>query len=779
VQLIEAPGTVGEARLVARAVRQLLAQNVVPRAIVVTARHPDRTRAVFREVFDEHGIPCEWAGSEPLARHPGVAFLLRAWPLPEEDFPFAAVAALLRSTWFNPDWAEAELPLRAEALLRVVGEPRGREAFLAAVRGWCDTPPVALEDEQAEEPRRRRVQRLARECRPFLERFFRLWDRLPRTGRAAAFAGWLAAFATDIGLTPDDDAAWPRFWDELHRWAATSKGRLTRSQFGHALTTLASHTPLPPAAPRCDAVRILSPEDARLIECDYLFLTGLGEGSFPDAAAPDSLLTDADRERLRAAGVALPDPAARLSEEMLLFAQLVCRPRARLVLSYPAVDERGESLLPSSFLTAVRECFAPDAIPVTRRKMLIEGYATEEPASSAEVRVRVARELAHADGDAVSDNALTPDLLRNLLAARAAARHRFRDRDFGPFDGSLRHPAIARDLAERFGPAKVFSPTALEAYVACPFRFWLEHVLRLEPLDDPGEEVEHTRRGAAVHRALSRLHAALRESAVPLHHPELPESLNADFTARIEQAVEEYVARAPSAASRELWRLEARRLRRAADKYRRHWQTFRDPWHKPGAVPVPHSFEAGFGLPAEDGRDPAPPLVIDVNGVEVRIGGRIDRVDVAELADGVGFWVIDYKTGRGQNYTPADIAAFRKLQLPLYAVAVERVLLKDRPARPLGLAYWLVTDVGAKGVLPAGAKQVLSWLTDAGRWPKFRAQLEAWVATLATHVRAGDFPLAPRSEHCTDTCPFGPVCRITQSRNTGKLFPLPLPTVAE
>jgi hypothetical protein len=42
-------------------------------------------------------------------------------------------------------------------------------------------------------------------------------------------------------------------------------------------------------------------------------------------------------------------------------------------------------------------------------------------------------------------------------------------------------------------------------------------------------------------------------------------------------------------------------------------------------------------------------------------------------------------------------------------------------------------------------------------------------------VRGGDFPLAPRSEHCTDTCPCGPVCGIAQSRNAGKVFPLPLP----
>jgi len=88
-----------------------------------------------------------------------------------------------------------------------------------------------------------------------------------------------------------------------------------------------------------------------------------------------------------------------------------------------------------------------------------------------------------------------------------------------------------------------------------------------------------------------------------------------------------------------------------------------------------------------------------------------------------------------------------------------------------------VTDTGPKPMLPSGKRSLLTWLTDPDRWVTFRTQLESWVATLAGHIRRGDFPLAPRSEHCTDTCPFGPVCRISQSRASGKVFPLSPPTL--
>src|SRR5207244_3772053 len=114
----------------------------------------------------------------------------------------------------------------------------------------------------------------------------------------------------------------------------------------------------------------------------------------------------------------------------------------------------------------------------------------------------------------------------------------------------------------------------------------------------------------------------------------------------IRQSVDEDVRRAPSLASKELWKLEGQRLLKTAARYGGQWQKFLKPWHERGVIPKPHYFEVDFGLPAADGAAPNPPLVIRAGATEVRVSGRIDRVDLAETAAGVGFWVIDYKTGR-------------------------------------------------------------------------------------------------------------------------------------
>ncbi len=786
---LEAPGALGEARMVARQIKALLRDGVAAEEVVVTARDLAPYADLLREVFAEYGIPADVEGTDPLARNPAVATLLRAARLPDEDWPFAAVTALLRSGYFRPAWPEAggaDVPLHAEALLRLLGEPRGRDAYLAAVRRWAESPPPGLEDEQAEESRRRRTHELAVRCRPFLQRFFRAWEGAPDQAPLGEHARWLRVFADDVGLpraaddSPRDRAALARLWDELARWAdleARLHGprELDGKVFQRRLAALAAEAGLARTPRGPGRVRVLSAGQARHLDADHVFLMGLGERGFPRLTAAEPIFDEQERQALRQAGVGVACVSDRMPDEMLLFYRVVTRARRRLVLSYPAVDEKGQPLLPSSFLGALLDCFAPGAVPTERRSMLLDRFERDIPLSPTEHRVRVAAGLADEGADVrfvEEASLLRPDLAANLADAAELARERLSSHEYGPYDGLFRGAAVAAEVASLFGPERVFSPTALEDYVACPFRFFLGHVLRLEPLEEPREEIEVTRRGQAFHRALSRLHKQLRGDGVHRPAPEVEGQL----LRQLGDAVEEDVARAPSPASKELWRLEGRRLLRAAARYGGHWTKFVGPWLEVSVSPEPLLFEVDFGLPSEDGAAAHGPLVIRTEEAEVRVSGRIDRVDVAELPDGgVGFWVIDYKTGRAGHYTGSDLAEFRRLQLTLYALAVEEVLLAGRGARPLGLAYWLVTDTGPKVALPG--RGVHGWFREAERWGSVRERLRRWVATLAAHIRKGAFPLCPRSEHCTQTCDYSQVCRISQSRGVGKVWSLPLPLV--
>jgi ATP-dependent helicase/DNAse subunit B len=775
LEVIEASGVLGEVRLIARRIKTLLLEGVAADEIVVVARDPAAYADVVREVFEEYGIPVDVEGTESLTRNPAVALSLRAVRLPDEDWPFAGVTALLRHTYFRPRWAESseELQQKSEALLRLLGVPRGREAYLRAVDRWAEEQQLGLEDEDAEESRRRRTHDLARQCGPFLHRFFQAWNEVPDRGTLAEHAEGVRRLADDLGISATaagngrDSAALTLLLDELGRWREDGPARaVDRKTFLRRLTALATAAGLPRTAGGSGRVRVLSATQARHLMADYLFVPGLGERGFPRLTPPPSLFDDTERLALAPLGLPSTGTSDLLIDEMLLFYQVVTRARRLLVLSYPAVDERGHALLPGSFLSGVLACFRADAVPVERRNMLIEGYDRDNPLSATEYRIRVATAWQQG-GSAIR---LPGDLGANITDAAALFHLRFRTRENNPYDGRFRDPAVIAQVARAFGPERVFSPTALEDYVACPFKFFLRHALRLETLAEPNEEIEVTRRGQAFHRALARLHRRLKNDAIHLPTDEVATRAREEMAL----AVAEDVGRAPSLAAKELWRLEGERLLRLAARYGEQWQRFVDPWLERQVAPRPHHFEIDFGLPGPEGAEIHGPLVIRMDNVEVRISGRIDRVDIAELTDGsAGFWIIDYKTGRSSHYTGPDLAQFRRLQLTLYALAVEEVLLAGKDARPLGLAYWLVGESGPKIALPT-RNQVL-WLTETAKWRDVRKTLQDWVVTLVAHIRSGVFSLQPRSEDCTATCAFGQICRISQARAVGKPGRLELP----
>jgi ATP-dependent helicase/DNAse subunit B len=776
IATIEAPGVFGEVQMVARRIKTLLLEGTDPAQIVVAIRDLRAYARVVREVFDEYAIPADIEGTEPLTRNPAVAVLLRAMRLPDDDWSFAGVTALLRHTYFRPTWPEAaeDRPQKAEALLRLLRKPRGREAYLQEVDQWALKEQPGLEDEDAEQARRRRTHDLARQCAPFLHRFFKAWDTVPERALPADHALWLRQLSTDLGITDRakvrtrDRMALAILLDELENWKDEQPKSVDRKSFLRRVADVAASAGLPRSERGSGRVRVLSATQARHLSVDHLFITGLGERGFPLLTPPPSLLDESERQALVPLGLPATGASDLLPDEMLLFYQVATRARRNLVLSYPAVDERGHPLLPGSFLSSALACFTPGAVPVEKRSMLMEGLDRDIPLSAAEYRVRVAA----ASQGRPDIGRLPGDLGANLCDAADLYRQRFRVRENNPYDGRLRDAAVVSQSARIFGPKHIFSPTALEDYVACPFKFFMRHTLKLEPLEDPREEIEVTRRGQAFHRALARLHRRLKEESIHLPCDEVVTRAQEEMSS----AIAEDMTRASGPAARELWRLEGQRLLRLAARYGEQWKRFVEPWLEKGIAPRPHHFEIDFGLPSPAEGESFGPLVVRKEGQEVSISGRIDRVDVVELSDGsAGFWIIDYKTGNAANYTSTDIKSYRKLQLTLYALAVEEVLLAGRRARPLGLAYWLVAEHGPKLALPN--RITLHWLTETSDWLTVRETLRNWIADLVYQIRSGNFSLQPRSEHCTDTCEFGQICRISQARAVCKPGLLELPGV--
>ena len=82
--------------------------------------------------------------------------------------------------------------------------------------------------------------------------------------------------------------------------------------------------------------------------------------------------------------------------------------------------------------------------------------------------------------------ALLASLLREgacpLLVSGLGVIHQRQDREaFGPTEGMLQSSESHCYLAVRYPQSHSFAATDLERYASCPFRFFLERVLKIEP----------------------------------------------------------------------------------------------------------------------------------------------------------------------------------------------------------------------------------------------------------------------------------------------------------
>jgi RecB family exonuclease len=453
---------------------------------------------------------------------------------------------------------------------------------------------------------------------------------------------------------------------------------------------------------------------------------------------------------------------------MLRFLRVVGSAERSLALSYPTTDEKGQALLAAGFLEDLRRLFVPGALEgcTTTIPRLDPALLDGPGGSPAEARVRaVARAVLRDDRRELRALARSPAHRRALEGTAAALRVaavRGGRRAFGPYVGRLRDPAAVARIAGDFGPAHPFSPSQLETLALCPFQFFLRYVLHLEPADEREElDDDRTARGSLIHKVLEQLHAGLRDT--PAEGGRSLAGLVAQGLEAVIRAELEGQREPSSEVERGLRRIDADRLLRAGRRYVQQFARYSD---GPGQGAECHQFEVVFGDPERDDSHPA--LELGPEGDAVRLQGMIDRIDLVRHPDRTLFRVIDYKTGHSPG--KAALKTGLALQLPLYALAVERIILAEPAAAPLDVGYWALAADGFKPLREMAKIQDESVVL-LESWEPYRHELERFVLALVAQLRRGACPVHPRKEDCTRSCDYRTVCRITQVRAVGKTWP--------
>ncbi|MGA2796045.1 MAG: PD-(D/E)XK nuclease family protein [Thermoguttaceae bacterium] len=796
IEILSAAKPQGEMELVGARIKRLLAEeNVRPGDIAVVFRRPQDAAGLAAEVFDRFGIPTAWEIGQTLDRIPVMRALKTLLQLDLEDWPFRGLLAVLENNYFQPDWPEWQAGKSAaivEKSIRNLRIPHGRATLLDQ-----------LAAESADNPTLNILKRLDAAfdelpVKATLARWAKAWEKLAGQtgllknisqnkmdlGSGFRVQGPESRLQTtdsfyDVLLCAQDNIAWNRLraallaGEVLGGWRNRRADELDRKGAFQALEDMLRSERMPAADDESGRVRVLGAASVRSLQVPFLFLAGLSEKTFPAADREDRLYSEAEYLELIEKGLPLVARTERAREEMLLFYEVLTRATRRLYLSYPALDSAAQPLLPSPFVLEVIQ--ACGGMEIERRPAIdirpIPGG--DEPLSPAQFRVMAVADALAPSGDISFLAGLMQGEIANLRAGLETIILRQQRDDFGPAEGILPGKAAHEFFAREFSYKRSFTASELEQYAACPFRFLLEKVLKLEPLEDIVLELDAPQRGQIVHGVLALFHRGVNQS---LGRPGSPLELAAEeFDRLLQKALEDSLPRPSSnPVHKALGEINRRLITKWLAEYRKQCESYDKLWSEYDRPLAPEFFETSFGESKH--RDAAAVAIEQAlefpdGNATILVSGRIDRIDTGTHTGINVFNILDYKSGAVTTFSPEDVKRGITLQLPIYALATAELILNDRDARPLQAGYWHIGKDGFKSrqslIMFEFTEGELKMTAD---WENSRAYMTEIIPILVHSIRGGEYRVFNPDRRCTSYCPFSTICRIRQIRSLEKTW---------
>ena len=386
----------------------------------------------------------------------------------------------------------------------------------------------------------------------------------------------------------------------------------------------------------------------------YLFLLGANDHVLPSPGQGGGILNDDDRDELAQRGVELaPAGMERMGIELQNLYAALAQPRSGLTVSYPTADAAGAELRPAFVVGRLRGLF-PEAR--MEREDNSRAYRLTAPLPALETAVP--------GGALWSYFGQNPAFADRLSAMERASRLR---------RGRL-SPGAVRAL---YGERAVMSASRVERMRSCHFAYFMEYGLRAKPRAPAAFDAPQI--GTFLHYLLENVTRDV------LARGGFSQVEREDLRTLVRRYIEEYAARElPDLAGKSArFRYLFARLRTTA--YAVVEQAAEELRHSDF---IPLEFELSFG----DGRD-LPAVVISEPDGELRVGGKVDRVD-GWVRDGrLYLRVVDYKSGR----KAFDLSAVRmgldiQMLLYLFTLQKEGAARFGREIEPAGVLYLPARD---------------------------------------------------------------------------------------
>lgn len=527
-------------------------------------------------------------------------------------------------------------------------------------------------------------------------------------------------------------------------------------------------------------------EQMRDMEFDVVIVCGLIDGEFPSTYVPENFL-----------GKPLPEAQKRqLKRERVDFYQAVTEFSQRLVLTYPryagekalvrspfldaflritTIEETGHAVILDE-LRVVRDRLRRGESPLPHTEFL--SYITTYEALAEEAGAALW------NGEKIPRIDAAEEMLDNLRHTAGVERDRFEARvheetslarEYRGIISEALTPEERQELAERRDHE--YSASQLELYARCPFKFFSNRILNVTPPATYDVTLTPLERGALLHTVLFKLYTTLRgEGSLPIT-PETREDVMRRAREIARDEIEGIVFDHP------YWRIDQERLL-GGDLFGgllEEWINADIDLSEEKTVLEPAYFEVTFGQKIMRGgdmdRELGAPREVELHDVKMR--GKVDRVEIYRRDDDLYFAVADYKTGTAP--TRREVGEGTSLQLMIYLEVIrymlaERFGLPPENVKPAGGIYY---QLKARGMevkptylfVPNELKNDIINMRRSARDPDTVEELESIVQSVFENAKGyvegiaeGDFRLTVRDTNVVcRNCDYQSACRIVES----------------
>ena len=487
VALFSTSGEALECVEIARRIGEAAAGGVPFDQIAIAVRSPERYQPLVVEGLRRAGIPAHCTRGTERPDVAGRSFLALLH-CAQERLPASRFAEYL-SLGQMPQDEEPPTPAAWERLLvdaAVIGGPERWRARLDGLRSEFYRRYQLEEDEGARERLDRRIvsiEALRDFALPLIERLAALPER-------ATWGDWISTLGELAEATLREPERVVALLDELEPMSEIGPVDLAQVllTIGPRLSSLAAA----PKSTRYGKVWVGGIEEARGMAFRHVYMPGVNEGLFPRPPAEDPLLLEAQR---RALGIEL-----RAEDTELLRIAAACASE-RLTLSFSRLDLlTGRARVPSFYAFAAHRAAGGPEVSVhdfeARARAATDArIGWPAPADPADSIDDAEYDLATLAGVAKGSGEYLKQLPGRSVASLRARWTRWH-KSWKAADGLMVEEIGSTALDAYRLTARAWSPSVLQQFARCPYRFALRGIFGLRPAERPDRYPAHGPGGA-------------------------------------------------------------------------------------------------------------------------------------------------------------------------------------------------------------------------------------------------------------------------------------------